>query len=206
MNTAPLDSIPDPPTDPDTVPNRPAAPPGAADPAAENSADNDGSKAAPAPDDSYPYWIPPGLAIDGWPPHIRAHVAGLINHEYRELVLQARPGVARQMAISLLHLTWLEVLDHLRLGRVVPAGPWADPHEVLGVEPRIDVIARHLRLINSKLKVAQFMQRLEEFRARCQPSHDAALDPERSPQSTIGDVPTNDLLKRVMQDTQDEYC
>lgn len=156
--------------------------------------------------DAYPYWIPPGLNIDGWPPHIRAHVAAVINPEYEELVLNAKPGVGRQMALSLLHLGWLEILDHLRLGRLVPAPAAADPEEVLGIESRQTVIARHLRLVNAKLKISQFLLRLDEFKATCRPRPDRELPSDDALLSAHRAIHPTKLVHFVMENGKDDVC
>ena len=179
--------------------------PGAAS-ASSLAANNVPPFVTPEADNVQPYWIPPGLDIDGWPPHIRAHVAAVINPEYEELVLNAKPGVGRQMAISLLHLGWLEILDHLRLGRLVPPPVGSDPFEVLSLDSRQHVIARHLRLVNSKLKIAQFLLRLDEFKANCRPQNDRELPADDALLSTSRDINPNELVRYVIKNGKDDVC
>jgi hypothetical protein len=185
----------------------PASSPSAEVPLVPTSIDADNSDAGNTnPADSYPYWIPPGLDIEGWPPHIRAHVAAVINPEYEELVLKAKPGVGRQMAISLLHLGWLEILDHLRLGQLVPPPRSSDPIEELGLDSRQQVIARHLRLVNAKLRIAQFLFRLDEFKKTCRPQHEGNLPNDDQLLCEDRSVEPNGLLRYVIENGKDDVC
>jgi hypothetical protein len=171
---------------------------------ADNSATHLPSAGNTNPADSYPYWIPPGLDIEGWPPHIRAHVAAVINPEYEELVLKAKPGVGRQMALSLLHLGWLEILDHLRLGQLVPPPRSSDPLEELRLDSRQQVIARHLRLVNAKLRIAQFLFRLDEFKKTCQPQHEGNLPNDDQLLCEDRSVEPNGLLRYAIENGKDD--
>ena len=117
-------------------------------------------------DDCHLYWAPPGLACDEWSAELRAHVARLINPLYRELVLNAPNALTQSVGVTIVHLTWLEILDQLEIGQ---SRPRLDPLRLdLSVqgESRPKLIERHLRLVGAKLKFSQFLQRLEDFKSR----------------------------------------
>jgi hypothetical protein len=188
--------------------------PNAAVPAAEANVENRSALAAinsqstspTKPAENYPYWVPAGVELANWPAHIREQVAAVINPEYEALVVNGTPGVGRQMAISLLHLGWLEILDHLRLGRLVPPPAAADHEEIIGIESRQAVIARHLRLVNAKLKISQFLLRLDEFKANCRPRPDKELPSDEAILSAQRLVPPTQLLHYVMENGKDDIC
>jgi hypothetical protein len=113
-----------------------------------------------------PYWVPYGVVMNDWPASLRAEVAALINPNYRELVLLARPGLAQSTGITIVHLMWLEILDHIELNQKPANDPATDQLNILGRETRAAAIERHLRLVHAKFKASDFLLRLQEFKAR----------------------------------------
>ena len=122
-----------------------------------------------APDDTEPYWVPPGMDLKHWPSELRAQVAAIINPAYRELVLLAKPGLAQSTGITIVHLLWLEIFQQIELSRVkTPEEPGTEMLRIVGrlpePESRNELIERHLRLVHAKLKASEFLLRLEEFK------------------------------------------
>lgn len=112
----------------------------------------------PDPAPPRPHWIPAGVDVDEWSPELRAIVAGVINPAYDQLVLRAMPGLAQSTGITVVHLLWLEILDHLEFSRrALPGGPTED------AETRTAELSRHLRLVHSKLKASELLHRLDAF-------------------------------------------
>lgn len=128
------------------------------------------------PDPSVPYWIPPGVDLADMPAELKAALAGVINPAYRELVLEAKPGLPQSTGLSIVHLLWMEVLDQLEL---------AEPPPDLNLDPlaalrdnRATTIARHLRLVGAKLKASELLLRLDQFKFACQRLKPEAPDRE----------------------------
>jgi hypothetical protein len=113
--------------------------------------------ADPAKEPPRMYWLPPGESLDAWSPELRTAVAGIVNPAYEELVLRARPGLQQSTGVTIVHLLWLEILDQIELGR--ETAPSAEEHAQR--EARALAIARHLRLVNSKLKATDLLDRLD---------------------------------------------
>lgn len=106
-----------------------------------------------------PYWIPEGVDIGDWSPELRAHVAELINQLYHDHVVMAEPALAQSHGLTLVYLTWLEILEHLRMARAP-----------LNSRARRQLIKRYLRLVDAKQHVSHFLLRLERFKQSC-PEH-----------------------------------
>jgi hypothetical protein len=119
------------------------------------------SQATPSAE-ALPYWIPAGVELDNLPPELVKAIAEVINPAYRELVVLARPGLAQSTGLTVVHLLWLEIIDHLQLAGKTCSN---DPLEILGGESRQTIIARHLRLVHSKLKASEFLLRLNAFKS-----------------------------------------
>jgi hypothetical protein len=128
-----------------------------------------------------PYWLPVGAEFDGWPPDLQQAALHVINPSYVELVARAAPGVARITGLTIVHLMWLEILDHLKLARMGLDCHLPDPGDPLGVERWTDdlargrlastesrerIIERTLRLANAKFKACNVLARLHEFKSQ----------------------------------------
>jgi hypothetical protein len=121
----------------------------------------------PAADPDQPYWAPAGVDLNDWPPQLRADVVDIINPTYRELVVRAKPGLAQSTGITIVHLLWLEILDHLELNRDIrtamnPPDAW----DIIGMSDRPKKIERHLNLVEAKLKASDLLLRLKQFKSR----------------------------------------
>ncbi len=117
------------------------------------------SSACPA---ATPTWIPKGEDLKRIPPDVQAALAETIQPAYEQLVLQAAHPIDRSLGHTLVHLLWLEVLEQYDLGL-----EYLNFHAALGLPGgRSQAIDQHLRLINSKLRVGYFLQRVQEIRRR----------------------------------------
>jgi hypothetical protein len=128
----------------------------------------------------HPYWIPAGADFHAWPDDLQRAVVDLVNPSYFELVSRAQAGIARTIGLSIVHLMWLEIIDHMNLaGDALPlTSPSATPsvEQVLAAleatsapRPglsRDELIERHLRLVGAKLKACTLLTALREFKAQ----------------------------------------
>ncbi len=121
-----------------------------------------------------PAWAPGDVDLFKVPEPVRQAVAEIIEPAYRQIVVEAEDPLERSIGLTLIHLMWLEVLDqheakHDYLETAVLELP----------EDRSDMIDRHLRMLNTKVKVGAFLARLREMRrcgeaaAQSQPALDA---------------------------------
>jgi hypothetical protein len=138
---------------------------------------------APAPSSApsrveQPYWVPAGVEFDEFPDDLKLALAQVVNPTYAELVLNARPGLARTIGLSIVHLMWLECLDHIQLARMGHGCEHPDPNDELGLfamveqqkksrgQSRSYLIERHVRLIGTKLKAIGILATLRDFRSQ----------------------------------------
>jgi len=131
-----------------------------------------GQAPAPAPrDPRKPFWVPEGVDLDFVPAEVQQAVAELIEPVYQQFVLGAADGLERSLGVTITHLLWLEILEQFDLKQ-----EYTQVQSVLGMAGnRQDLIAQHLRLIDSKLRVGYFLVRLREFRQR--QSEDSPVPP-----------------------------
>jgi hypothetical protein len=109
-----------------------------------------------------PYWVPTGVDFDRLPDELRAAIVGIVNPAYRELVLASRDELEKASGVTIISLLWLELLDQVQMGRDL-----TDPGTIFSPsKERENLIARHLRLSNAKIKASGFLLRLHEFREK----------------------------------------
>lgn len=124
------------------------------------------------------------MELDEWPPELRANVISIINPEYRQFVLLAKPGLERSIGITLVHLLWLEILDQIEIARhkEPTADPFSDPllqKPVSRFESRRPMIEHYLRLVHAKIKVSDFLLRLEKFKTKLQSKNELPIHSSR---------------------------
>ncbi len=103
-----------------------------------------------------PYWLPSGDYWDGLPREIRDAVPRVLAPAYRKFVLDAPGELERSLGLTLVHLIWLEVCDHVRM-----AVATADPLSLAATLNDPDaMIARHLNLITAKCQTAELLVKL----------------------------------------------
>jgi hypothetical protein len=156
------------------------------------------SECRPAADfiEPHPYWLPPGVELDDWPPELRAEVISIINPEYRQLVLLAKPGLERSTGITI-HLLWLEILDQIEIARQAlladnrPDDPLQLQALVSRPESRKEIIERHSRLVHAKINATVLLLRLEKLKARLQSASELPISPHYSNLSALPRRPHN---------------
>lgn len=129
-----------------------------------------------------PYWIPDTLEFGRFSEELRAAVCGIINPAYRELVEEARNGLEKSAGLTVIWLMWLEILDHIQLGRSLTSSPSMTETS----KEREQLITRHLRLVGSKVKASSFLLRLHEFEEKhgCMPGCSSNVEVSNGP---VGD-------------------
>lgn len=120
------------------------------------------STPTPDPLPPRPFWIPPGFDFASLPVGVQEAVIEIVGPLYRGLVLQARTSLQRAAGLTVVHLTWLEILETVQLGHgTVDAVSAAGPPE-----ERLQLIAQHVRLAGAKIKSTELLIRLESFASR----------------------------------------
>ena len=102
-----------------------------------------------------PYWISDDAALEDYPENLRAALEGVVQPGYQDLVAAAPNALERLTAMSAVHLSHLEVLDQIELGKELATIP---------PEERVKRVDGHLRLVAAKLKAAAFLHRLHKAR------------------------------------------
>ena len=127
---------------------------------------------APEPEtqDRQPYWLPDGVVLDRLPANLRYAVQQVITPAYETLVLNAPPGLEQSTGLTIVHLLWLELLDHMALGLPdqllgSPFDPLLDRSEV----SRQQLIDRHLRTVGAKLKSSELLVRIRSCKSKLHP-------------------------------------
>ena len=112
---------------------------------------------------SRPAWAPGDVDLIKVPEPVRRAVAEIVEPAYRKLVAEVEDPLERSIGLTLVHLMWLEVLDQHQT-----------KHEYLETsilelpEDRSGMIDRHLRMLNTKIKVGSFLMRLREMRRQAE--------------------------------------
>jgi hypothetical protein len=103
-----------------------------------------------------PYWLPSGSNWNGLPREIRDAVPRVLAPAYKKFVLEAPGELERSLGLTLVHLTWLEVCDQVRMALAT-----ADPTSMEAILSKPDeLIGRHLNLITAKCQTAELLVKL----------------------------------------------
>ena len=114
-----------------------------------------------AGDSPPPVWLPTGEHLARVPETVRRACIQQVQPFYDEYVARSTDPVERILSATVAHLTWLEILDQYEQRREC-----AKIDAVVETDSqRYVIIEQHLRLIDRKLKVANFLLRLREGRA-----------------------------------------
>lgn len=120
-----------------------------------------------------PYWIPAGLKFDELSHELQVAVVGVINPAYRELVLQAAPGLEQSTGLTIVHLLWLEILEQIALARGLPRDTNLESRRARQAQ-----IDRYLRLVGAKGKASHLLLRIREVAEK----QARLFDPAKVPQ------------------------
>jgi hypothetical protein len=118
------------------------------------------TEALPCPqlDPDLPYWLPSGDSWNELPREIRDAIPRVLSPAYRQFVLDAPNQLERSLGLTLVHLLWLEVCDHVRMALAV-----ADPSSLAATLANPDrLIGRHLNLITAKCR-AELLLKFRRF-------------------------------------------
>jgi len=109
-----------------------------------------------------PLWAPAGVDLTVVPPEVQQACAELIQPIYEQFVVKAADGMEKSIGITVSHLLWLEILDQFDIKR-----EYTQIEAVLNIShSRPEMIDRHLKLIDAKLRIGYFLLRIKELRQR----------------------------------------
>jgi len=109
-----------------------------------------------------PLWAPDGVDLEVVPPEIKQAIAELVQPIYEQFVVNASDALEKSIGITISHLLWLEILEQLDIKR-----EYIQIEAVLNISHnRPEMIERHLRLIDSKLRIGYFLLRIKELQNR----------------------------------------
>jgi hypothetical protein len=113
-----------------------------------------------------PLWLPEGSDLEKFPAEIAQAAEEIVVPAYQQLVVNANSGMERSMGASLVHLLWLEILDQFDI-----KSDYVKFDLNIGISVgRKSAIDDHIRLLETKLRVGQFMHRIEAYRRQFQPA------------------------------------
>ena len=96
------------------------------------------------------------------PAEVQQAVGELVQPLYDQFVIGAADGLEKSLGVTIAHLLWLEILEQFDIKR-----EYTQVEAVLNLAGnRSEMIDRHLRLIDSKLRVGYFLVRIREIRKR----------------------------------------
>lgn len=110
-----------------------------------------------------PRWVPPGVQFDMLERSMQLALVEVVEPLYEELVLQVSDPLERSTGLTIVHIVWLEIVDQHEMGR-----DYSQISAVLGIASpeRSDMIAQHLRIVDSKVRTGQFLMQIRQFQAR----------------------------------------
>ncbi len=120
-----------------------------------------GSPTPPPAEDPLPRprWVPAGIDFHLLPRETQTAIVEILNPVFEELVLHADGGLEKSTGLTILHLAWLELLDQLQLGQGA-----CDDAFIQKLTDRDALVARHLQLVDAKVKASYVLVRLREYR------------------------------------------
>lgn len=112
--------------------------------------------ALPEPGPDAPYWLPKGKSWTELPAAVQSAVHQVLIPLWCQLIRESDSEFGRSVAISFVHIVWLELCDHTNIGEFVGNRDtlWSritDPDSM---------IKKHLRLLDAKNRTAQLLARL----------------------------------------------
>lgn len=110
-----------------------------------------------------PYFIPASVDFSALPAEVQMALTEIVAPTYERLVLHADSTLERSAGVTLTFLLTLELVEQFQLGRQLDL---AGTSKHVDSDERDKIIARHLRLIDSKHKQADFLVRLQTGRAK----------------------------------------
>jgi hypothetical protein len=99
--------------------------------------------------------MPDDVVLEDLPESLRMPLEAIVGPGYEDLVAGAPNALERLAAMSVVYLSYVEVIDQVELARDLAAAQSDD---------RGKRIEEHLRLVAAKLKAATFLHRLHKAR------------------------------------------
>jgi hypothetical protein len=136
--------------------------------------------------------VPEGVDLQFVPAEVQQAARELVQPLYDQFVVGAADGLEKSLGVTIAHLLWLEILEQFDIKR-----EYTQVEAVLNLAGnRAEMIDRHLRLIDSKLRVGYFLVRISEMRKRI--AEQAKIGPPvvselsgNAPMGMILDPPSN---------------
>lgn len=105
------------------------------------------------PDFRQPLWAPEGQALDLVPEEVRQVMQQILRPFYERFVVNATDGLEQSLAITLVHLMWLEALEQYETKRL-----YTEVDMPLGLPGNYAArINQQLRLLDGKVKVGYLL-------------------------------------------------
>jgi hypothetical protein len=136
--------------------------------------------------DNLPLWAPCGIDLKIVPKEVQQAALELIQPLYNQFVLNSSDPLEKSLGVTITHLLWLEILEQFDMKR-----EYTQVNAVLNLPGnRHETIDRHLRLIDSKLRVGYFLSRIREQHKRLAPISPLPLPtpPRNLENSSISDL------------------
>ncbi len=123
----------------------------------------------PEPGPDAPYWLPRGESWKQLPPLVQSAVQQVLLPLWNQLLRESAGPLDRSIAVSFVHLVWLELCDHINIGEVVGNRDslWSRIADIDGM------IHKHLGLLEAKNRTSQLLAKVrfaETVRAQQQDS------------------------------------
>jgi hypothetical protein len=137
--------------------------------------------------ENLPLWAPGGVDLKIVPSEVQQAARQLIQPLYNQFVLNSSDPLEKSLGVTISHLLWLEILEQFDMKR-----EYTQVNAVLNLPgDRHETIDRHLRLIDSKLRVGYFLTRIREQQKRL-----AQISPLPllAPAHNLDNSPINDFL------------
>jgi hypothetical protein len=129
-----------------------------------------------------PLWAPDDVDLNVVPQEVQQAVAELVQPLYNQFVIGAADALEKSIGVTISHLLWLEILEQFDIKR-----EYIKIDALLKIPGnRHDTIDRHLRLIDSKLRVGYFLVRIREHKNRIQHGDHPNFPPEGQTNYTGG--------------------
>jgi hypothetical protein len=110
-----------------------------------------------------PFFLSAGIDLDALPSELTAALEYIVLPIYQRYVLSGHSPLETAMGMSLAFLVAQEVLSQFAIGQESFGCLTPSPEQAANRQQEID---RYLRLLGAKIRYANFLQRLAEFRHR----------------------------------------
>ena len=139
--------------------------------------------------------MPEGVDLQFVPAEVQQAARELVQPLYDQFVIGAADGLEKSLGVTIAHLLWLEILEQFDIKR-----EYTQVEAVLNLAGnRAEMIDRHLRLIDSKLRVGYFLVRIQEMRKRI--SEQAQIGPP-----VVSELSGNAPMGLILNPPNEQEC